>query len=164
MIWSVAQTESLRERTAKRFLEASGFETYLPMIGVRKRIMPLFPAYIFVRLGETGWSQVDNTIGVLQLLRSSELTPARVGDNVVEAIRGQEKNGIVRLPEKKGPGWRVGEPVRVTGGTFLGHIGLFDGMAPRERVFVLLSLFGRQTRTEMAISEIHRLELVKAVR
>jgi hypothetical protein len=33
MIWSVAQTESLRERTAKRFLEASGFETYLPMIG-----------------------------------------------------------------------------------------------------------------------------------
>jgi transcriptional antiterminator RfaH len=157
MIWAVAQTESQRERTAQRFLEAASFETYLPLISVKKRIVPLFPAYLFVRLGDHGWSRVDNTIGVLQLLRSTD-KPARIADDIVNALRRQEKNGLIKLPEK-GPLWQIGERVRVTGGNFLGHIGLFDGMAAHERVVVLLELFGRQTRTEMAYTEIQKLEV-----
>jgi transcription antitermination factor NusG len=157
MMWSVAQTESQRERTAQRFLEAGSFETYLPLISVKRRIVPLFPAYVFVRLGDTGWSRVDNTIGVLQLLRSTD-KPARIADDIVNAFRRQEKNGLIKLPEK-GPLWQIGERVHVTGGSFLGHIGLFDAMAAHERVVVLLELFGRQTRTEMGMAEIQKLAL-----
>jgi len=162
MIWSVAHTESMRERVAQRWLGEASFETYLPMIRVKKRIVPLFPTYLFVRIGDTGWSRVDNTIGVRQLLRSNE-KPAKIDDRAVEAFRRQEKNGLIKLPEK-GSHWHRGERVRIAGGTFLGQIGLFDGMAAHERVFVLLDLFGRQTRTELACAEIHKLEESQAVR
>ena len=163
MIWSVAQTESTRERTAQRFLGAAKFETYLPLIGAKRRNVPLFPGYIFVRLGDTGWSQVDNTAGVMHLLRSSELRPARIDDQIIDSIRAQEKNGVVRLPEKA-PKWHMGDRVRVGAGSFLGQIGLFDGMAPHERVYVLLDLFGRKTRTALAMTEIQDLELARTVR
>jgi transcriptional antiterminator RfaH len=161
MIWSVAHTEAMRERVAQRFLDQAQFETYLPMINGKGRAVPLFPTYLFVRVGDIGWSRIDNTIGVLQLLRSSD-KPARIGDDIVEAIRGQEKNGVVKLPEQEA--WHVGDRVRISSGMFLGHVGLFDGMSARERVFVLLDLFGRKTRTEIAIAEIHKLELSKAIR
>jgi transcriptional antiterminator RfaH len=151
MIWSVAQTETLRERTAQRFLEQSQFETYLPLIGAKNRVVPLFPAYLFVRIGDTGWSRVDNTIGVLQLLRSGD-KPAKIADRVIDAIRQREHNGVVQLPQK--PRWRPGERIRITKGMFLGHIGLFDGMSGRDRVCVLLNLFGRQTRSEIRIADL----------
>ena len=151
MIWSVAQTETLRERTAQRFLEQAGFEAYLPLINANNRISPLFPAYLFVRIGDTGWSRVDNTIGVLQLLRSGD-KPAKIADRVIDAIRQREHNGVVQLPQK--PRWRPGERIRITKGMFLGHIGLFDGMSGRDRVCVLLNLFGRQTRSEIRITDL----------
>jgi len=154
MIWSVAQTEGSRERTAQRWLERDQFETYLPLISVKKRVTPLFPSYLFVRLSETCCSRVNNTIGVLRLLRINE-KPAKIDDDIISAFRKQEKNGLIKLPEKQPP-WRVGERVRVANGHFLGHIGLYDGIAPHDRVYVLLSLFGRETRTELAISDIHK--------
>jgi transcriptional antiterminator RfaH len=162
MIWAAAQTEGMRERVAQRWLHEAKFETYLPLIRVKKRIVPLFPAYIFVRLGDTGWSRVDGTVGVRSLLRSNE-KPAKIADDVLEAIRSQEQNGLIKLPEK-GPLWKVGDRVRITSGSFLGQIGLFDGMAAHERVFVLLDLFGRQTRTEIARVEIHKLENSGSIR
>ena len=162
MIWAVAHTESMRERVAQRWLGEASFETYLPMIRVKKRIVPLFPTYLFVRLGDTGWSRVDSTIGVRSLLRANE-KPARLPDELIENLQKQEKGGLIRLPEKA-PAWRLGDRIRIAGGTFLGHIGLFDGMAAHERVYVLLNLFGRQTRTELACAEIARLADTSALR
>jgi hypothetical protein len=37
---------------------------------------------------------------------------------------------------------------------FEGHFGLYDGMAPRERIFVLLSMLGASIRTEMAEGDV----------
>jgi hypothetical protein len=44
--------------------------------------------------------------------------------------------------------------VRIVRGPFEGHFGLYDGQAPRERCFVLLSLLGGQTRAEMADADV----------
>jgi hypothetical protein len=46
--------------------------------------------------------------------------------------------------------------VRVARGPFEGHFGLYDGQAPHERIFVLLSLLGTQIRTEMAEADVVR--------
>jgi transcriptional antiterminator RfaH len=154
MIWSVAQTESMRERTAQRWLAQAEFETYLPLINRKTRPNPLFPGYLFVRIGTTGWARVENTIGILQLLRAGD-RPARITDQAIEEIKARECGGIVRLPER--PRFRAGDRVLIGGGTFLGQIGLFDGMGARERVFVLLNLFGRQTRTELAMDDLREL-------
>jgi transcriptional antiterminator RfaH len=150
MFWSCAQVESLRERTAQRWLEPE-FETYLPVIrAANSRIVPLFPNYLFVRLGEFRWSAVDNTIGVIKLLRSGE-RPAELKDETVDAIKSRERDGIVRLPKPRG--LLIGDRVRLVRGSFADHIGLYDGMDARQRVFVLLELFGRKTRTEVAAGD-----------
>jgi hypothetical protein len=64
----------------------------------------------------------------------------------------REVGGIVRLP--KPPPFRSGDRVRVVRGPFEGHFGLYDGMAPRERIFVLLSMLGASIRTEMAEADV----------
>jgi transcription antitermination factor NusG len=83
---------------------------------------------------------------VLQLLRSGD-KPAKVPDHIINEIRGRERNGLIRLPQRQR--WQRGDRVRIGKGIFLGQIGLFDGMSARERVFVLLNLFGRQTRAQI---------------
>jgi len=63
--------------------------------------------------------------------------PAKVPDRVIEALKEQEVDGIVKLPEpppRPVPGGRV----RVTSGPFRGRL------AAHDRVIVLLSLLGSQ--------------------
>ena len=143
--WSVAQTESSRERTAERFLKDRGFECWLPVCRENHRLVPLFPSYLFVELGDFGWSAVDNTIGVIGLLRSGD-RPHAVPDIEMKRIRKFERNGVVHLPKR---GIEIGDRMRVIKGTFAGHLGLYDGQMSRDRVFVLLELLGRKTRVEV---------------
>jgi transcription antitermination factor NusG len=72
--------------------------------------------------------------------------PARVPDAVIDGIREREIGGVVRLPKPRR--FKPGDRVRVVRGPFEGHFGLYDGMAPRERIFVLLSMLGASIRTE----------------
>lgn len=144
--WTVAQTESQRERTAQRFLEQNDFETYLPMLRVEHRTVPLFPAYLFVRIGEFRWSVIEKTIGVMQLLKTGD-RPAELRDSVITDIRKLERDGLVRLPKKRG--LQVGDRLRVIRGSFADHIGLHDGMSSHDRQFVLLELLGRSVRVEI---------------
>jgi transcriptional antiterminator RfaH len=154
--WAVAQTESQRETTAERFLKNRGFVTYLPLIkATNARPVPLFPAYLFVELGEFGWSLVDNTIGVLGLLRSGD-RPAKLPDDVIPKLRRQERNGVVHLP-KKPQGPQIGDRMMILRGSFADHIGLYDGTLARERVAVLLSLLGRHVRVELDGVDLRRL-------
>jgi len=144
--WAVCQTQNQRERTAQRFLERSGFETYLPIIqSGSDRTVPLFPSYVFVSIVDR-WYAIDNTIGVLQLLMSGD-TPAKLDDRIVSEIRQKERNGVVRLPKPRG--LQLGDRVRVVRGSFSDHVGVFDGMLPHQRVSVLLELLGRKVRVEL---------------
>jgi transcription antitermination factor NusG len=139
--WSVCQTETRRETTAAGFLTDQGYTTYLPKIKVaHKRIVPLFPSYLFVRIEDRWWS-VNQTIGVIQLLTAGD-HPAQVRDSIVETIRAKERGGIVRLPPPQG--LHVGQKVRVLRGSFEGHIGLYQGMSGKDRERVLLDLLGRK--------------------
>jgi transcriptional antiterminator RfaH len=150
-MWSVAQTEATRERTAQRWLAQAEFETYLPLIDWKSRLRPLFPGYLFVRIGMMGWSRIESTIGVLSLLRTGD-RPAQLADHVIAEIQSREFNGVVSLPQR--PRWQLGDRVLIRRGSFFGHAGLFDGMASRERVFVLLDLFGRQTRVTLCAADL----------
>jgi transcription antitermination factor NusG len=145
--WSVAQTETRRETTAARYLAEQGFLTYLPQIKIaRKRIVPLFPSYLFVRIVDHWWN-VNQTIGVIGLLTTGD-APARVRDNVVDVIKDQERGGIVRLPEPKR--LQVGAKVRITKGSFEGQFGIYAGMSGKDRERVLLDLLGRKVNVDLA--------------
>lgn len=148
--WSVAQTETRREGTAQRFLGDQGFTTYLPRIKVKKRVVPLFPGYLFVRIFDR-WYSVNQTIGVIHLLTAGD-TPAQIRDSIVDQIKAKERAGIVRLPPPQG--LRVGQQVRVLRGSFEGHIGLYAGMSGKDREKVLLDLLGRKVPVDFHKADI----------
>ena len=60
---------------------------------------------------------------------------------------------MIELP-KPPPRLRPGASVRVTHWPFAGHTGLCAGMAPHERVVVLLALLGARQRVEMAAGDV----------
>ena len=154
MDWIVARTEPQREQTARRFLELAGFSVYIPVIRERHakggrrlvRLRPLFPSYAFIVLQNGRWWDVRWSVGVAAVIMAGD-EPARLSDQIVDEIRGRERNGAVELPRRDG--FKVGDPVRVTAGPFVGHLGLYAGMKPRERVEILLRLLGGQQRVEL---------------
>jgi transcription antitermination factor NusG len=155
--WSVAQTEPQREAVAVHFLGEQGFDTYLPVIKAQRRLLPLFPSYVFVQI-ESAWWAITRTIGVLRVLTNGD-HPAELRDDVIAKIRAQEKNGIVKLPTPR-PRFVIGDKVSVIAGSFLGQIGIYDGMAGKARERVLLDLLGRQVRVELAKNAIEPIQRI----
>jgi transcriptional antiterminator RfaH len=146
--WACARLESQREAVAARFLKLAGYEVYIPYVREQRLrrsrrvevITPLFPAYGFVAI-ERQWHTARWSIGVIALIMDG-MAPAKVPDQMIDEIRRREVRGAVELPQA--PSMRIGERVRVLGGPFEGHFGLYAGMRPHERVDVLLALFSGQ--------------------
>jgi transcriptional antiterminator RfaH len=153
--WSIAQTESQRETCAAYFLDRAGFEIYLPRIrinrGRKSRVVPLFPAYIFIRIIDQ-WHIVNSTIAIQRLLLNGG-SPARVRDEDVDKIKAREVGGLVKLP-KPPKRFQHGDAVSIAKGSFRGHVALFEGMAAHDRVAVLLELLGRKVRLDLAMSDL----------
>jgi transcriptional antiterminator RfaH len=145
--WCAARTEPRREAAAAHFLGLAGYTTYLPRLRERRsrggrRIIatpPLFPSYVFVRV-ELGWWRARWCVGVADLVTTGGTGPARVPDRVIDELKDREVDGCVALPEP--PRFRAGDPVRITRGPFSLIPALYQGMASRERVMVLLQLLG----------------------
>ena len=143
--WSVCQTESSRENVAVHFLGQSGYVTYLPKIRERKRVVPLFPAYVFLQIEERWWS-ADNCPGVVEILKAGDV-PARLADSVVDKLRGLEHGGLVKLPKPRG--LQPGDKIRIVRGSFAGHIGVLAAMTAHQRQLVLLDLLGQKVKVEL---------------
>jgi transcriptional antiterminator RfaH len=146
--WACAQLEANRERLALHCLGLAGYQTYLPQIRARRltqtrkvspQTPPLFPGYAFVLI-ELQWHTARWSPGVLRLVLDG-VQPAKVPDRVIADLKGRERNGLIELLPP--PGFRHGDPVRITRGVFAGQLAIFDGMRPHERVAVLLRLLGR---------------------
>jgi transcriptional antiterminator RfaH len=151
--WSVVQTETSREDIARFFLKARQFETYLPKIKTQRRIGPLFPGYLFVRI-ERSWWQIDNTVGVIQVLKSGD-QPARLKDEIISTIKAQEKGGLVKLPEPKR--LKPGDKIRIKQGSFANHLAIYQGMSGKDRSRVLLEFLGRKVMVEIPQADVQQL-------
>lgn len=152
--WYVAQTQPNAESKAVVHLNRQGFVTYLPRYLKRRRharrvdtvTAPLFPRYLFVAidLSAQRWRSIYSTVGVSQLVGSGD-TPTAVPDQVVALLRQRENaDGLIKLDQR--PAYAVGDKVRVLDGVFYDCLGLYDGMADRDRVAILLDLLGRKVR------------------
>ena len=106
---------------------------------------PLFPGYCFI-VAVPQWHVANRSPGVRRLFMDGE-RPANVADSLVEGIRARERGGLVELP--KPPRFRRGEAVRILQGPFVRHVGLYEGMRPRETVEVLLAFLGSHQRVTL---------------
>ena len=143
MNWAVVQTQSQREHAVRLLLMRIGFETYLPRIKHRGRIAPLFPSYVFVRIVDR-WYPVRWIPYVIRLIMAGE-QPAAVPETFMAEIRKRERNGFVKLPLP----FKPGQKVRISKGSFAGHIGVYAGMSGKQRERVLLELLGQIVQVEL---------------
>jgi transcriptional antiterminator RfaH len=152
--WYVVQTQPHAETKAMGHLIRQGFDAYLPRYLKRRRharrvetvAAPLFPRYLFVTVDmETQrWRSIHSTTGVARLVCTGD-DPAPVPPEVVAALRRREDTGGFVTLERRQQ-FAPGERVRVVDGIFADNLGLFEGMADRERVAILLDLLGRKVR------------------
>jgi transcription antitermination factor NusG len=157
--WAVVQAEAQREHAARLLLMRNGFETYMPRIKVRNRISLLFPTYVFVRVIDR-WYPILWTAHVIRLLMAGD-KPACLKDEIMASIRKREIGGFVKLPLPNRQ-LKPGQKVRVIGGSFNGHIGLYQGQTSRDRERVLLELLGQAVPVELPGKDIAPLSLVAA--
>ena len=152
--WYVVQTHVRAEVKAAAHLVRQGYSIYLPRYLKRRRharrvdmvAAPLFPRYLFVAIDRMTqrWRSIQSTIGVTHLVRNGE-EPAAVSARVVDELRRREdERGLITLDFR--PRFSPGDKIRVLDGAFSDCLGLFEGMADRERVAILLDLLGRKVR------------------
>lgn len=152
--WYVAHTQPHTEIKAVMHLSRQGFDVYLPRYLKRRRHArrteivpaPLFPRYLFVAIDQMTqrWRSIRSTIGVSYLVCHGE-EPAWVPEGIISKLRDREdERGFVQLDLR--PRFAPGDKIRVVDGVFDACLGLFEGMADRERVAILLDLLGRKVR------------------
>jgi len=108
----------------------------------------LFPGYVLVKmiLTDESWHVVRNTRGVTGFVGPAS-KPVPLSEDEVLAL-GVEKREIV-------VSYAVGDHVRVIDGPLSGFIGLVDFIEPeRDRVRVVVSMFGRETPVELELDQV----------
>ncbi|MBM3469593.1 MAG: transcription termination/antitermination factor NusG [Armatimonadetes bacterium] len=121
----------------------------------------IFPGYVLVevRVDEKGelendtWYVVRNTPGVTGFVGSGN-RPIPLDEREVRTLLRQLKDET--------PKYRItyqkGSPVRITSGPFMDFTGLVDDLMPeKEKVRVLVSIFGRETPVELDFGQVERL-------
>src|SRR5262245_55532333 len=97
------------------------------------------------------WHAARWAPGTLGLIMDG-VGPARVPDNVIDEIRGRERNGLIELTPP--PSLRRGARVRILRGSFCGHLAIYADMKPRERVEILLQLLGGEQRVTLSKGDV----------
>jgi len=159
--WYVAQTQARAEERARLNLERQGFRAYLPRYRRERRHArrhetikaPLFPGYIFVELDldASPWRSVNGTLGISHLICQGE-RPAPLPEDVVEQLSAREDGtGMISLEPRR---FQKGEALRIVSGALAECLGLFERMADRERVVLLLDLLGRRVRVQAPLEAV----------
>lgn len=147
--WYLVHTKIRQERVALENLELQGFECFMPTAQVERLKKagaivaqePLFPRYLFIRLGTDqgalSWSPIRSTLGVSRLVSFGQ-NPARIDSGLVEQLRTQctSSQRVVRA-------FSPGEAVVVTRGPFASLDAIFQTIDGEGRVMVLLNLLSK---------------------
>ena len=162
MNWYLVHTKPRQEKVALLNLEQQGYDCYLPILQVERLCHgslavidePLFPRYLFIRLGKSetakSWSPIRSTKGVSRLVVFG-LEPARVEEDLIGALRAQE--GIRREPQHF---LAPGERVMLTDGPFAGIEAVYQMRNGENRVLILIELLSKTVRMSVVPSILHK--------
>lgn len=156
--WLVVRIRPQHYAKAEVNVSNQGADWYCPIAVVRSQktgrhaTVPLFPGYAFVRPAGEQWMFLRGTIGILDVLMAASETPAKLSADEVDRLRARESaDGRVHL--ERLPGYAPGDKVHVSKCS-VSLDAIVEGMSGEERVFVLLQVLGRWTRTEVDITDI----------
>ncbi|MBM3458657.1 MAG: transcription termination/antitermination factor NusG [Armatimonadetes bacterium] len=116
----------------------------------------VFPGYVLIEmeLDDQTWYLVKNTIGVTGFVSSGN-KPVPLQNHEIEGILAAVSGeGAMK---KTRPAWQKAEVVRVTSGPFADFNGSIEDVnEDKQKVRVLISIFGRDTPVELDFNQIER--------
>ena len=113
----------------------------------------VFTGYVLIKMVMTDdtWHLVRNVRGVTGFVGEASNKPIPLTEDEVLAL-GMEKHEIVVL-------YKVGDRVRINDGPLESFTGLVDEIDPeKNRVSVVVSMFGRETPVEMELDQVEVVE------
>lgn len=163
MHWYLIHTKPRQEKCALENLDRQGYECYLPTMPSEKLLRgqltiadkPLFPRYLFIRLGQgnsaMSWAPIRSTKGVSRLVSFGN-EPARVDDELIELLRTQEAS-LQAQPEQL---FKTGERVRLTEAPFAGIEAIYQMAEGESRVMVLIELLSKLVALRVAPASLRK--------
>ena len=160
--WYLIHTKIRQERVALENLERQGFACFLPLIRAEKlrrgalQVVqePLFPRYLFIRLGtgqeSQSWAPIRSTVGVSRLVTFGQ-TPAKIEDELIVQLQVKTDSAEVQLRH-----FEPGEQVVVTDGPFVGVEAIYQMADAEGRVMVLLNILSKQVKMAVLPSSIRK--------
>ena len=161
--WHVIYTRLRSESLALQHLERQGFTAYLPRHRKQRRharrtdwvTVPLFPRYMFVLIDVAAarWRSIRSTIGVSDIICQGDRPLPMMPGVVEEIIERENEEGLVCAAPNLN--LRKGDKVRVERDSLCDQVGLFETMADKDRVIILLNLLGRQVRALVPAKDVY---------
>ena len=160
--WYLIHTKIRQERVALENLERQGFACFLPLIRAEKlrrgalQVVqePLFPRYLFIRLGtgleSQSWAPIRSTVGVSRLVTFGQ-TPAKIEDELIVQLQVKTASAEVQLRH-----FEPGEQVVVTDGPFVGVEAIYQLADAEGRVMVLLNILSKQVKMAVQPTSIRK--------
>ena len=163
MDWHLIRTKPRLEKYALKNLERQGYECYLPLYlteTLRRRKLtitdtPLFPRYLFIRLGQEnsgkGWYPIRSTRGVQQLVRFG-LHPAQVDDTLIALLKSREQASLSE-PKRM---FNQGEFVRIADGPFAGIEAVYQMSDGECRALVLIEILSKPVSLRIDLASLRK--------
>ena len=160
--WYLIHTKIRQERVALENLERQGFACFLPLIRAKKlrrgalQVVqkPLFPRYLFIRLGtgleSQSWAPIRSTVGVSRLVTFGQ-TPAKIEDELIAQLQVKTDSAEEQLRH-----FEPGEQVVVTDGPFVGVEAIYQMADAEGRVMVLLKILSKQVKMSVPPASIRK--------
>lgn len=147
--WYVVHAKPLREAVAVLQLTQREVETFFPRLALpdhasaRRRLVPLFPGYLFARLEVPGEIHAVLWSPGVKALVGPPGAPTAVDDGVVDYLRARAmEDGVIPARSEL----RAGQEVRLRGGPFDGLVAIIQAPPDGQgRVRVLMRLLNRRT-------------------
>jgi len=153
--WYVVYSKPRKEEQAQFHLRLKNLDVFFPRLDLvrvaekRKRLIPLFPNYLFVRIHlPTEFYYVSWSPGVKRIVSFGD-KPIPLDEKVVDFLRQQtDPEGIIKAHSQLRPG----QEVEIRGGPFDGLIAIIqDPPDAKGRVKILLKLLSRQISVKLGV-------------
>ncbi|HJO88175.1 MAG TPA: transcription termination/antitermination NusG family protein, partial [Alphaproteobacteria bacterium] len=107
---------------------------------------PLFPRYLFVLIdvAATHWRTIRSTIGVSDIICQGDQPLPMLPGVVEEIIERENDEGFVCA--SRNHNLCKGDKIRVERESLCDQVGLFEAVAGKDRVVILLNMLGRKVR------------------
>ena len=168
--WYVVHTYSGYENTVKatieKYVENRGLQDLIHEIsipletvteitdnGPKEVERKVFPGYVLVKMVMTddAWYIIKNVRGVTGFVTSGSTKPTPLTEDEVLAL-GMERREIVVA-------YNVGDQVKITDGPLATFLGTVEEIEPeKNRVCVVVSMFGRETPVELELDQVEVVE------